>query len=97
MKPIRRLKPTLLEWLFRVCILLIVFVVPFCMWGIDFGATCMALGIPVVIDFRPWFYMEVPGSAWLNWNYALGIGVVLACSVVALLIFELYEKLVGQG
>jgi len=88
------MKPTILEWLFRTCILLIVFIVPFSLWGVDFGATCMVLGIPVVLDFRPLFYAEFTGSAWLNINYALGIGVVLACSITALLIFELYEKLV---
>jgi len=88
------MRATVLEWLFRVCILLIVFITPFCMWGIDFGATCMALGIPVVVDFRPLFYAEFTGAAWLNINYSLGIGVVLACSVIALLIFELYERLV---
>jgi len=87
-------RAAILEWLFRVCILLIVFVTPFSMWGIDFGATCMAMGIPVVIDFRPWFYVEVPGSAWLNWNYVLGIGVTLTCAILMLLIFELYERLV---
>jgi len=89
-------RATLLEWLFRVCILLIVFIVPFCMWGVDFGATCMVLGIPVVIDFRPWFYAEFTGAAWLNINYALGLGVVLACSVIALFIFEKYEDLTRE-
>jgi len=93
------MKPTLLEWLFRVCVLLIVFVVPFCMWGnalasapIDFGATCMHLGIPVVVDFRPLFYAEFTGASWLNINYAIGIGVVLACAIAMLLIFEYYEE-----
>jgi len=86
------MKPTILEWLFRTCILLIVFVVPFSMWGVDFGATCMALGIPVVIDFRPWFYAEFTGASWLNINYAIGIGVVLACAIAMLLIFERYEE-----
>jgi len=72
--------------------LLIVFIVPFCMWGIDFGATCMHLGIPVIVDFRPFFYWEFTGASWLNWMYALGIGVVLMCAVLILLIFEYYEK-----
>jgi hypothetical protein len=88
------MKPTLLEWLFRVCVLLIVFITPFCYWAVDFGSTCMAMGIPVVLDFRPLFYAEVPGSAWLNFGYALGIGVVLACAIIMLLIFEYYERLV---
>jgi len=91
------MKRATLEWLFRICVLLIVFAVPFSLWGCDFGATCMAMGIPVVIDFRPWFYIEVPGSAWLNWNYALGIGVTLACAIAMLLIFEKYEEWTREG
>jgi len=87
-------RATLLEWLFRVCVLLIVFIVPFCMWGIDFGATCMHLGIPVVVDFRPLFYWEFTGASWLNINYTIGIGVTLVCAIAMLLIFELYERLV---
>jgi len=82
-----RIPRWLLEWLFRICVLAI----PIALWGIDFGATCMAIGIPVVVDFRPWFYAEFSGASWLNWNYALGILAV----VTMLLVFELYEKLVG--
>jgi len=82
------MRSTLLEWLFRVCVLLI----PIALWGCDFGSTCMALGIPVVIDFRPLFYTEFTGAAWLNWNYALGIG----ATITMLLIFELYEKLIER-
>jgi len=85
-------RATILEWLFRVCVLLIVFIVPFTLWGVDFGATCMALGIPVVVDFRPLFYAKFTGASWLNINYAIGIGVVLACAIVMLLIFEKYEE-----
>jgi len=85
-------KATTLEWLFRVCIIIIVFIVPFTLWGVDFGGTCMAMGIPVVLDFRPLFYAEFTGASWLNWMYALGIGVTLACAIIILLIFEYYEE-----
>jgi len=52
----------------------------------------MHLGIPVVVDVRPFFYWEFTGAAWLNINYAILLGVTLACAIAMLLIFEKYEE-----